>query len=500
MRSDPIVLGIDFGTTELKVSAFEPASGRKLRQEARRLPVRALPHGGREQNLIAVDKAFQECVDALRQQFGKAWGRLAGVGLAAQGGSSIVAVRTTGRPLTPMILWNDGRTQAYSTRLGEQFDRQFWRKFSLFDVPPHGLARLLWMKETHPDYFQEKYIHIGAGEYLFFRLTGVWRQDPGNAIQMGSYNAVNKQLDSALFDSIGVPLSFVAPLRQGHETAPLSEAGAQRLGTEEGIPVAGPYIDQEAGYMSAAGVNSRPLQCSLGTAWVGNFVLPDKTGGTSPFQLVLPSPIDEGRLVVQPLLTGNAVWEWGLQRFIDSNREKALEIAKKTFEQFLLPPEGLTALPWFSQSNPLQQQVYGGGAFFGLSDQAKAADCLRALAAAMTFELARVFDAVIHSGVVDCAVLGGGASKGPFFRRLIAALFAPLPVYWQTDENLAAARGAIYPFCPKTAKSHARQVDPPNQTTMDATHRQYQQYLALFEKYYQSVPAGGAFRFTGRKK
>jgi len=421
------------------------------------------------------------------------------VGLAAQGGSSIIADRISGKPLTPMILWNDGRAQEYSTRLAEQRICQFWRKFALFDVPPHGLARLLWLKEAHPEYFQEKNIHIGAGEYLFFRLTGVWRQDAGNAIQIGSYNAVKKRLDAALLESIGVPLSFVAPLRRGHETSPLSKAGAQLLDAAEGIPVAGPYIDQEAGYLSAAGEKGKPLHCSLDTVCVGNFVLPDKTSGTSPFQLVLPSPLDEGRLVVQPLLCGNAAWEWGLERFISPNRDEALAIAQKAFAQSPLPPEGLTALPWFSQPNPLRP-TYGGGAFFGLSDRTDSADCLRALAAGMAFELTRVFTDAIHSGVVDNAVLGGGASKGTHFRRLIAALFAPLPVYWQIDEDLAAARGAVYAFNPKTARSRTKLTVPPNQTTMDAIHSQYQLYLSVFEKYYQSVPAGGAFRFAGRMK
>ena len=43
---------------------------------------------------------------------------------------------------------------------------------------------------------------------------------------------------------------FVAPLRPGHETAPLSAAGARLLGLTAGIPVAGPYNDHEAGHLA----------------------------------------------------------------------------------------------------------------------------------------------------------------------------------------------------------------------------------------------------------
>ena len=96
---------------------------------------------------------------------------------------------------------------------------------------------------------------------------------------------------------------------------------------DAGIPVAGPYIDQEAGYMSAAGVSESPLQCSLGTAWVGNFVLPDDTTGGSPTQMVLPAPVGNGRLVVQALLAGNVTWDWGLQTLLDADHVRALESA-----------------------------------------------------------------------------------------------------------------------------------------------------------------------------
>ena len=491
-----ILLGIDLGTTVLKACVFDARTGAMLGQAARRLKVRSSPDGGREQNLGAISRAFRDVVRELRDQLGSAWHNVAGIGLAAQGGSSIIADRATGKAHTPMILWNDGRTQAHVARLAARTSKSYWRKYVLRDVPPAGLGRLLWLKETRPELFDEENIHIGAGEYLFFRLTGVWRQDAGNAIQIGSYNAAKNQLDQTLFDLIGVPLSFVAPLRKGHETAPLSKRGAHLFDLPEGVPVAGPYIDQEAGYLSAVGVSERPLQCSLGTAWVGNFILPDGTDGSSPFQLVLPAPVDNGRLVIQPLLTGNVAWEWGLKMFMDPHQNKALSKAAEVFTKSLLPAAGLVALPWFTQPNPLHPQAYGGGAFFGVSAQTDRADQLRALAAGMTFELARVFDQVKRSGVIDSVVLGGGASKGPFFQKLIAALFAPLPVLWQIDEDLSVARGAVFAFNAKAAQTKTQRVARPKKALLAEIQRGYDLYLNVFEKLYKSVPEGKAFHFS----
>ncbi|HIE10420.1 MAG TPA: hypothetical protein EYP62_02290, partial [Kiritimatiellae bacterium] len=46
------------------------------------------------------------------------------------------------------------------------------------------------------------------------------------------------------------------------------------------------------------------------------WVEPPASRWRSPFQLVLPSPVGSGHLVVQPLLTGNVTWDWALQTFV----------------------------------------------------------------------------------------------------------------------------------------------------------------------------------------
>jgi len=498
--SKGLLIGIDLGTTVLKVCAFDARTGALRGQAAQRPKIHAYPDGGREQNATSVARAFRKVVQDLRHQVGEAWRDVRGIGVAAQGGSSMIAGRATGRPLAPMVLWNDGRTHAYLARIAEQVPARYWRRHVLHDAPPHGLGRLLWLRETRPELFTEDNIHIGAGEYLFFTLTGVWRQDAGNAIQIGSYNAAKKRLDHDPFRWSGLPLSFVAPLRQGHETAPLSRRAGQSLGLPEGVPVAGPYIDQEAAYMATAGVSAHPLQCSLGTAWVGNFVLPDDTTGWSPRQLAIPSPTGPGRLVIMPLAAGNLTWDWALDTFLDADQHTALSRAAAVFAARLLPPEGLVAFPWFTQPNPFHSSAYGGGAFFGLSAQTTREELLRAVAAGMTYELARVFDEVKRSGAVDSAVLGGGASNGPNFRKLIAALLDPLPVLWQRHSDLAAARGSVFAFSKRAARSRTQRVALPKRALVEQIRHGFERYCATLKQVYPSSPGGDGFHFNATKR
>jgi len=493
-----ILLGIDLGTTVLKICAFDAKTGKTLALVAERLPVIMLKNGGRELSIKSLDRAIARATSAIRSQLGPNTARVEGVGVASQGGSSIIADKTTGNALTSMVLWNDARGFNYLHRVMERFPTAYWRRVALRDFAPAGLCRLLWLKEQYPELFTDKHIHVGAGEYLFFKLTGVWRQEPGHALQIGAFDAKAGRLEKEPFSIVDMPLSFVAPLRNGHETSPLSARGATVLHIPKGIPVAGPYIDQEAGYLSAAAVYPRALQCSLGTAWVGNFVLPTGIAGKSPTQLVLPAASGSGRLVIQPLLTGNAGWDWALKRFLDPNHAVALERATSVFRESLLPPPGLFAIPWFSQQNPLFAGVYGAGMFAGVSAQTSPEDLVRAVAAGMTFEFARTLEQASQANVVDTVVIGGGASKASYFCMLLAGLFAPLSVFKQTDENVTAARGSLHVFGGKAAGGFIRKVTPPNDEIMGGIVRAYEQYKTVFGSYFGSVAIGEPFRITRR--
>jgi len=268
----------------------------------------------------------------------------------------------------------------------------------------------------------------------------------------------------------------------------------------DGIPVAGPYIDQEAGFLSVAAGGGRPLQGSLGTAWVGNFVLPDDTTGGSPTQIAIASPLGEGRLVIQPLLTGNIAWDWALAKLFTPNMEAAIASARRVFEQALLPPEGLIALPWIAQPNPFASGLLGAGVFSGVSPSTARADLVRAMAAGLAFEMIRVLSAVRDSGTVDRMVLTGGSSRAPVFRTLLAALFTPLPVHAQVEPASAAARGALFAFGKDAARIRTDRIFEPEGDLAREIHRRSDAYQEFFEKILGSLPLSKPFAFEETKR
>jgi sugar (pentulose or hexulose) kinase len=230
---------------------------------------------------------------------------------------------------------------------------------------------------------------------------------------------------------------------------------------------------------------------------VGNFVLRHESSGFSPIQLVLPAPVGEGALVVQPLLTGNVTWDWALRTLVHADHGEALRRAASIFADELLPPRGLTALPWLARANPLDSGALGGGALFGVGAHTTPAEMLRAVAAGMCYELERVLEAVAASGAVDGVVLGGGASRGRFFQAILATLFHPLPVWSPAEEDLSGARGAVFAFSRRAGRAAARRVALPTRALRERIAQGRQTYRRLYERLYGHVHAGEAFRLPG---
>ena len=483
-------LGLDLGSTSLKAAAFDARRGRLLGQSEQRLALATDESGRREQDPAALLRALRAALVSVRRHVGPCWKKIRGLGLAAQGGSTILVDRRTGVPATPMFLWNDTRAFAHFHRIAAQLPPRWWRAFSLRDEPGMGMARAQWIREKWPHRFAENPFCVGAGEHVYFALTGEWRQDACHALQSGCYDARHHRLTNRPLKKLGLPADLFAPLRRGHETHPLTRAASTLLHLPAGIPVAGPYNDHEAVFASLAGTSRRPLACSLGTAWVGNFVLPPAVQGVSPFQLCIPSPTGSGRQVIMPVMTGNVTLEWALATFVHSDRHVALTRAAQILSQHILPPPGLVALAWLNRPNALRPARIGSGAFFGINPATTPSDLFRAVVAAMTFEFARVLDPVVTTGAVDSLVLCGGAAKSRPIRSLFAALFAPTPIHQAIETEMMGARGCLYAFSPQIARAPVAPVRIEAGLDRKDLAAARGLYLETFDRLCGHIPAG----------
>ena len=498
LATERLYVGVDLGTAAIKAAAIDGRTGALRAQAQRRLAVRAAADGTREQDPQAILRALRRIVSELRAELGDgAWRRVAGIGLAAQGGSAVIVDSDTGRPHTPMYLWNDTRATAHRAKALAGRPVSFWNRIWACDVAGAGLGRILWLRERDARLLRDGRMYVGAGEFAYFHLTGTWRQDACTALQLGGYDVRARRISAAALAAVGVAAAQVAPLRDGHQTHPLRESAAGWSGLAENTPVAGPYHDQEAAYAAVASASGSPLQCSLGTAWVANFVVPADLRTDAPRQLLLPGPTHSERLVVLPILTGSATWDWALAVLVSRNPGTAYRGADRIFAESLMAPRGLLCVPWSGLENPFVRGASGAAAFLGAGSHTSRADLLRALAACMVFEMRRVCDDLVKRGIVDTVVLGGGMGKANAIRELFAGAFAPLPVHAVETETFAGARGCLVRFGKRPSRAPTRTVKRLPETLRRELDLRYRDYLKMIDRFAADVPQSGPYRIRG---
>lgn len=114
---DPVLIGIDVGTTGVKVVGLDPRSGVVVAAAAREYPTSTASDGAHEQDpgdwWSAVTACTRTVVDALP-------GRpVAGIGLSGHM-HSLLLVDDDGRPVLPAMTWADRRAADDTTRLAAE--------------------------------------------------------------------------------------------------------------------------------------------------------------------------------------------------------------------------------------------------------------------------------------------------------------------------------------------------------------------------------------------
>ena len=171
MPKCPLLIGIDLGTSAVKVGLFD-ADGRPVALAREPYPL-GTPRPGWAQQMPA-DWWAATC-SALRWALARVdAARVAAIGLASQAPGQVL-VDVGGAPLGPALIWQDRRASAEVAWLAERVTHaqaQAWTGLSsLADsaLPP---ARLLWLATHRHDDWARCAAILQPKDYLHLRLTG----------------------------------------------------------------------------------------------------------------------------------------------------------------------------------------------------------------------------------------------------------------------------------------------------------------------------------------
>lgn len=437
-----ILVGIDFGTTNSKVVAFDP-SGREVAQSACATPTLDDGDGRRSHDADAVWACIAGLVRAVIQQLPPD-GRVAGVAVASVG-EEIVPLDGAGRPLHPAIAWFDLRTESQATRFAARMDSAATFRISGLPVHPIWSAfKMHWVREAAPEAYQKAQLWLPMADYLAYRLCGETAASYSLASRTLLFDLRRRAWSPELMEAAEInpaTLPEVHPSGSllGHATAEAEKA----TGLPRGTPVAVGGHDHICGALAAGVREPGQIFDSAGTAEAILVALDepvlDPALGDAGMTVGCHCAADRYYAIGAMPAGGVVDWFYRLYTGPQSmDREGALRAAQAS------PPgaRGLVCLPYLM---PGVQPGWGeAGLLYGLTTRHTGGDMVRAGLEGLTFEMRRLYDMVIRAFQVqaDQIQFTGGMSRSRLVVEIKANVLG-IPVVRLGHDELVAQGAAI---------------------------------------------------------
>ena len=404
--NDPLLIGIDVGTTTVKAALFD-VKGRAISTYASRYPTSRPASGIVEQN---PEDWVQRCLEALRTLTdGVTPGRIAGAGLTSQVNTHVF-VDALGAPLLPAMVWQDGRCADEAAALDRQVtdaDRLTWWGAPLPVDASHVLSRMAFVARRHPDLWRQTCWVMAPKDYCLFRLTGSVAAD-----QMTSFGVIDGGLSY-----IPELLSLVPGARErlpplAAFTAPAGRISMGLPGAK--IPMVVGTMDAWAGLLGAGVARQDEAVYLSGTSEILGIVSRRKV----PTPGVIAFPECEGIVLhAGPTQAGGASVEW-LSRLLDQSPAALSELAGRSDTSRPAP----IFLPHLAGERAPLWDITARASFAGMSSATGPGELARAVFEGVAYSARLLLDSLEHSAGSRPAALNhsGGGSNSDFWCQIRA--------------------------------------------------------------------------------
>ena len=425
---EPLVIGVDVGTTLTKAVLFD-GDGRPRGRAARPTQVRRVADRHYEQD---TDQVVRAAVEVIGEASALVDGRIAAIGITGQG-DGLWLIDAAGHPVRPAISWLDGRAAEIvdgwsQTGLAETI----YRRTGNHVFPGTAGPLLAWLDKHEPGALDRAATAAYCKDVVLTRLTGVRATDPSDA-SAPFLDPLRREYDAELIAACGLGhrAHLLAPVTRA-PSGGLTAAAATATGLPAGTPVVAAPYDLPASAWGAGVDRVGDGLLIVGTTLACQ-VLTDRvdTGG-EPSGLTLSTWDGDRWLRALPAMVGTAALDWTL-RLVGAGVDELPELLATG------RADGLTVLPFFAESGERAPFVAPGararidGVHLGTSR----ADLVRAVCEAVAYSGRHCLTAAGLGG--DLAACGGGVASSGWAQIFADVLNRPIRVL-AGDE--VGARGA----------------------------------------------------------
>ncbi len=406
--AEPLLLGVDVGTSQVKAAAFDLAGRERGRGAVSYRTHRPRP-GWVEQD---PDTWWAAVREALAQVRAKApLGDVAAMGVCGQVNTHVLADER-GRALHPAITWQDQRCAEVATALdaslSDERRRELWGGPFTVDAS-FALARAAWLRDEAPAAFAAARWLLLPKDLVNLRLTGEVGADPISAVGLvGRQRGYGEGILALVPEAAGL----LAPLRAPTEV--LGGVVAEDVGLPLGLPVVTATMDAW-GNLHGSGV--RRAGEGMEVAGTSEILGVLAEGGPGARGVVSFPPVGGLRLHAGPTQAGGDALRW-----FASAQGAGLEEILARASRAPAGSDGALFLPHLAGERAPLWDPDLRGAFLGLGLDHGPEHLARAVLEGVAFSARHVLETVdVAAGVVAAdLVASGGAARSDLWCQIKA--------------------------------------------------------------------------------
>lgn len=441
-----LVIGLDIGTTSVKACLF--TMNGKLIAEVEKMNSFYYPQQGWvEQDPIEIERAAVQAIREVNQKAALKKEELTGIGISAAM-HSIICVNAEGKPVSPALIWADGRSYQEAEQVGDIMGEEVYFKTGTPIHPMTPFVKLLWMKENKYEAYQRATYFMSIKEYLLQCWFGVRVIDYSLASATGLFNPRTLDWDQTLLKLTGITsnqLSEIVPPTK------ILKGVHQHIATEMGI---------DSNLLFVVGAADGPLaNLGIGAILPGEVAVSVGTSGairqfaqgvkiSEKRETFCYSFTEEHTIIGGPTNNGGIALQW----------LKDLLNVEGSFEQFLQEAEkvapgaeGIVFLPYINGERAPIWNSRAKGNFYGVSITHKKEHLIRAVLEGITFNLYQIGQALERlAGPSEKLYVNGGLARSPLWLQMMADIFEA--EIYVSESHHSAAWGAAWTALVATKK------------------------------------------------
>jgi xylulokinase len=494
---DPLLLGIDVGTTAVKAVLIDVA-GSVLATASQEYPTHHVAPGWVEQDpedwwsaVVSVIRQVADAVPAAKQE-------VAAIAVSSQA-PTLLAVDTCGRPLRNALIWMDRRAEAearyfeqtlgFSTITGLTGNRP-----DPFYVAP----KILWLQRREPKVFADTHLFLQITGFINYRLSGEFSLDAAHAGLLLLRDATGAWVPQLCTACCVEPEQF-PPVHDGHTIiGNITREAAELVGLRAGIPICAGTVDGAAAALEAGVVDPGTAAEMTGTSTV--LIMPATLNVIEPAFITMPHALPGRKLLLGAMTSTGASLRWFLDQFGDAERENARAQGTDAFDELVglaasVPAgnDGLIFLPYMMGERSPIWNTGARGVLSGLSLGTTKGAIVRAILEGSAFALRHNLEVAASAGLaVDSIRSVGGGARSKLWNQIKADVLGRTILLPESAVGAAYGSallaGVAAGLLPGSGKAFARRVrikerfEPDNEN-----YQRYTDLYAVFRNSYEKL-------------